>query len=163
MSENLTHEANNVAIDPDKVLAYVIKQDDGYHVEDLDGNIGDVCKITKDGLSIALTQNAANRQWLLVNKADKFFVNGDEKMGLTYKATKVIGSSGPSIPNAGIIKYLNEADQAEFNAIVARAKDAQAAEKAKPKTELEKAQARLAKAEANLLKLQAAADVAEEG
>lgn len=148
--------AETIVVNPDEVLAYVIKKEDGYHVMDLDGNLGDVCtKISSDGY-LYLTPNAANRKVINFAKTEAFFAeNPDGRIELKYKVTRTIGSAGPSLPNAKLISYLPEAEQEEYRAIIARAIAARDAEKNKPLTEKEKAEKALAKAKAKLEALKA--------
>lgn len=145
-----------VEMDPNTVYAKIIKEDDGYHVVDFDGSIGEVCKLCDNDKTIVLTKNASNRQWFNIAKAEKEIA---EKgfVELYYKGTKHIGSSSSRIPNEALIKYLPEEDQAEYKAIIARAMAAKEADKKKPMTELEKAQAKFEKAKAALAKLEAEA------
>ena len=151
---------------PDEVLAYVVKRDDGYHVIDcLTGEEGPVCnRRTADGY-IILTANSSNRKCVNEKNAEKFFAeNPDGKIELKYKGTRTIGASGPKLPNAKLIAYLSEEEQNEYKDIIARAIAARDADKSKPKTELEKAQARLAKAKEAYEKLLAdAAGTTNEG
>lgn len=146
MDEPIVEEVTH---NPDEVLAYVVKLEDGYHVMDLDGNVGPVCtKRTADGY-IILTPNAANRKNVNEKNADKFFAeNPDGKIELTYKATRKVGTAGPKMPNAKLISYLSEEEQEEYKAIIARAIAARDADKKKPMTELEKAQAAAERAKA---------------
>lgn len=135
--------------DPTVVYAQLVKRDDGYHVIDFDGTEGPVCKIAKDGISIALTPNKSNRKWCMMNVADKFI----EEQGfvpLYYKATRHIGSTGSAVPNKGLIKYLSEEEQAEYMDIINRAKAAKAADKPAPKTDEDKIRAKMAKLQAQL-------------
>lgn len=144
-----------------EIKAYIVKKEDGYHVEALDGSLGDVCKIDKNDC-IMLTPNEANRQWFNRAKADKLFET-EEKIGLAYKPTRTIGSTGPKLPNEKLISYLPEAEQEEYRAIIARAIAARDAEKNKPMTEAEKKAKRLAKLKADIEALEAelAGDTAE--
>ena len=97
----------------EEVLAKLVKRDDGYHVIDQDGTEGPVCdKRTADGY-IILTPNASNRKCVNEELAEATFANGAEFIPLTFKATRTIGSTGPKIPNAKLIEYLDEADKAE--------------------------------------------------
>lgn len=145
---------------PDEVLARVIKREDGYHVIDHDGTEGPVCsKRTADGY-IILTPNASNRKNINEKNAERFFAeNPDGCIELTYKASRKLGDAPKTIPNAKLISYLSEEEQAEYKAIIDRAIAAREADRKKPMTELEKAQARLEKAKAALAKLQAEAGV----
>ena len=140
---------NEVTIDPTVVLAKVIKLEDGYHVVDQDGTVGPVCnRRTTDGY-IILTPNASNRKCVNEKNAEKFFAeNPDGFIPLYYKASRVIGSCGPKLPNAKLIAYLPEELQEEYKAIIARAIAARDADKKKPMTDLEKAKAKAEKARA---------------
>lgn len=139
-------------VDPDAVLAYVTKKEDKYFVTDLDGNEQE-CGFTKDGY-IALPANPSNRKFIKITVADKALAEAD-KMPLTYKATRTIGSTGPKLPNEKLISYLPEAEQQEYREIIARAIAARDAEKNKPLTEKEKAELSIKKAQAKLEKLMA--------
>ena len=137
----------------EEILAYLVKREDGYHVIDNDGTEGPVCdKRTSDGY-IILTPNAANRKCVNEKLAEETFAKGVDSIPLTYKATRQIGSTGPKIPNAKLIEYLNDEDKAEYLAIIERARVAYDADKKKPMTEKEKLEARIAKAQAALAKL----------
>lgn len=139
--------------DGEEVLAKVVKLEDGYHVEDNDGTIGDVCtKMTVDGYLI-LTPNASNRKCINKELLDKAFEDGAEYIPLTYRATRVIGPVSNKIPNEWALKYLNEDEKAEYLAIIEKAKAAYEADKAKPLTEEEKLLAKIAKAQEALAKL----------
>ncbi len=153
MNENIVEEV----IDTEKVYATIVKRDDGYHVVDGDGTEGEVCPLTKDGKSICLTKNASNRQWMSVVRLDKWFETTDEAFPLTYKATRKLGESTGRVtmPNAKLISYLSEEDQAEYKAIIDRAIAARDADKKKPVTAEEKLQAKIAKLKAQIAKLEA--------
>lgn len=138
------------------LAAYLSKEDDGYHVSDLDGNDLGVCPISKDGIAICLVPNPANRKWFNLKKADAATAEG-AKIELTYKGTKHIGSTGTKIPNDKLVKTYAPDLYDEYVSIVTAAREAMTADKAKPKTELEKAQEKLERARAALAKLQAAA------
>lgn len=138
----------------EEVLAKIIKLDDGkYAVEDANG-VQEITKTSKDG-AYALPKNAANRQWIRIELVEAAFAGGAEYIPLTYKATRVIGSTGAKIPNAKLIEYLSEEEKAEYLAIIDRAKAAYEADKAKPMTEEEKLEAKIAKAQAALAELKA--------
>lgn len=156
MAKNIDNtEVVETAVTPTEgdIKAYLVKKEDGYHVESLDGTLGEVCKIDKNDC-IMLTPNEANRQWFNRAKADKLFET-EEKIGLAYKATRTIGSTGPKLPNEKLISYLPEAEQEEYRAIIARAIAARDAEKNRPMTEAEKKAKRLAKLKAELEALEA--------
>ena len=132
--------------------AYLVKKEDGYHIEDLDGNLSDVLTLHKSG-ALTLTPNASNRQWFMLKKAEAIFAeNGEDyKIPLMFKATRTIDGTSRSnkLPNEKLISYLPEAEQEEYKAIIARAIQARDADreanKKKPMTEADKAQAKIKK------------------
>ena len=142
-------EINEVTQNPDEVLAYIVKREDGYHVVDHDGTEGPVCyRCTTDGYLI-LTPNAANRKNINKRNIDKFFEeHPDGRIELTYKDTRKLNSYGPKMPNAKLISYLSEEEQEEYKAIIARAIAARDADKKKPLSPIEKAQLAAQKAQA---------------
>ena len=138
----------------DEILARIIKQDDGFHVVDQDGSVGDVCKLCDEGdKTIVLTPNASNRKYYNKAKAEAA-IEQDGYCGLTHKDTGKIGSVTRT-PNAKLISYLPQELQDEYNAIIARAIDAKNASKKKPMTEREKLEAKLAKMQAQLAAMDA--------
>lgn len=151
MNENIVDVATT-----DEALAFIVKREDGYHVVDNDVE-GDVCPLTKDGKSICLTKNTSNRQWMSVVRLAKWFETTDEPFPLTYKAARKLGdgSARVTMPNAKLISYLSEEDQAEYKAIIDRAIAAREADRKKPMTELEKAQAKIERLKAQIAKLEA--------
>jgi hypothetical protein len=155
----MTDEMNIVEqFDTTEVLAKLVRHDDGtYHVIDKDGTEGPACKIVENGFGIALTPNAANRLWINHAKADKL-LDENEYIPLYYKPTRKLGPKASHLPNAKLISYLSEDLQAEYKAIIDRARAAMEADKKKPMTALEKAQAALERAQANLDKLLAKED-----
>ena len=166
MSKTTTNVVENVDIstEPTNVVdnepkAYLVKKEDGYHIEDLDGNLSDTCRLVDKDQWIVFPANASNRKCVKLTVAEKFFTeNGDDaKMPLLYKATRVMGegvSRSTKMPNEKLIAYLPEAEQEEYKAIIARAIAARDAEreanKKKPMTETEKAQAKVTKIIAQL-------------
>lgn len=148
-----------VEIDPDKVYATIIKDEEGnYHVVDEDGTVGPVCKLVDEGdRTIALTKNASNRKWFNRKKADEEIAEKGH-VDLYYKASKTFGPSSSHIPNEKLCeKYLTPEEFAEYKAIIAEAYKRRDEDKVKPKTELQKAQERVAKAKAAYEKLLAQA------
>lgn len=142
-------------VNPEEVMATIVKRDDGYHVVDKDGTEGPVCKLTGDGKSICLTPNAANRQWYAVKRLDAAFADPScESVPLYYKATRHLDPNAPktprALPNAKLISYLPEDLQAEYKAIIERARAAMDADRKKPMTDVEKLQAKIAKLQAQL-------------
>ena len=145
-------------VNPKEVMATIVKLDDGYHVVDHDGTTGPVCKVSSDGKSICLTPNKANRQWYSVKLLEATFgSNPNATIPLYYRETRHLDPNRtPSIPHSKLISYLSEEEQAEYNAIIDRARAAMAADKKKPLTDIEKAELKLKKAQEALAKLQAA-------
>lgn len=154
----MTEEKNVVMteeVDNKEVLAKLVRHEDGtYHVIDKDGTEGPACKIVENGFGIALTPNAANRLWINRAKADKL-LDEQEFIPLYYKPTRKLGPQTFKTPHAKLISYLSEEEQAEYNAIIDRARAAMEADKKKPLTDIEKAELRLKKAQEALAKLQA--------
>jgi hypothetical protein len=145
----------NMELNTGDILAKIVKRDDGYHVIDQDGTESEVLKITKDNVSLILPTNASNRKYYALKKVDEILAT-EPYVGLTYKATRTLGSTGTRttyMPNAKLISYLPEEEQEEYKAIIARAIAAKDADKKKPMTELEKAQAAFERAQAKLAKL----------
>lgn len=129
-------------------LATIIEKDDGFHVVDLDGNEGPVCKLCEENdKTIMLTKNAANRKYYSKAKARREIAE-QGCVYLYFKEAKPAGSSVTRIPNAKLISYLPQDLQDEYNAIIARAIEAKNAAKKKPMTEAEKLAARIAKMQA---------------
>ena len=143
----------NTNVNPEDVLCKVICEDDNYYLVDCaTGNKSEPLTISKDGIAFKLPENIANRAWLNVANA-KATIEQDGYVGLTYKATKTIGSSTARIPNEKLIAYLSPEEQEEYRAIIARAMAAKEAAKTQPKTELEKAKEKADKAMAAYQKL----------
>lgn len=140
-------------LDPNTVYATIVKRDDGFHVVDFDGTEGPVCKFCDaEDKTIVLTKNKSNRQWFNRAKAEAEIAEKGH-VDLYYKAARKIGTTC-SLPNAKLISYLSEEDQAEYKAIIDRAIAARDADKKKPMTEEEKLQAKIAKLQAQLAKLE---------
>lgn len=142
-------------VNPEEVMATIVKRDDGYHVIDKDGTEGPVCKLTNDQKSICLTPNAANRQWYAVKRLDAAFADPScTGVPLYFKATRHLDPNAPkapkALPNAKLISYLPEDVQAEYKAIIERARAAMDADRKKPVSEADKLRARIAKMQAQL-------------
>ena len=151
MSKQFENMATEVV---EETLAKIIKEDDGFHVVDADGTVGPVCKLVDEGeKTIALTSNVSNRKWFNKAKAEAEIAEKGY-CELTFKASKVYGSQGPKLPNAKLISYLSEEEQAEYKAIIDRAIAAKDADKKKPLTEKEKLQAQIERAKAKLAQLE---------
>ena len=145
----IENEVTNVT-NTNEVLAHIIKDDDGNYrvVDEVTGEIGEPCTLTKDD-GIALTPNRANRLWIAVAKADAL-IAAQGRVDLTYKATKKLGPVSDRIPNKELLEYMDEATKEEYLAIVAAAKEAMEASKAKPMTEKEKLLAQIERAKKKL-------------
>ena len=139
--------------DPNKVLAHIVKEDDGYHLINLsDGVKSDVLKIIEDGRTLVLPVNDSNRKWMVVAKADAE-IEKNGFVALTYKATKVLGPVGRRIPNEKLLAYLTEDEANEVKAIINEAYDRMEAEKAankKPVTDIDKVKAKIEKLQKQL-------------
>lgn len=143
--------------DQNTEYAQLIKEDDGFHVVDADGTKSDVLKVVLDGTRevICLTPNRSNRKYFAVKRAEAAIA----ELGycpLTGKASKHFGPQGARVPNAKLITYLSEEDQATYNAIIERAREAMQADKKKPKTEAEKLEEKIAKLNAKIAELKSA-------
>lgn len=145
MSKKIQNEVEEVkTYEEGTYLANLVKLDDGYHVFDLDGNDCGLCKVVEEGKTLSLPANPSNRQWFNVAKAEAT-IGAEGKVKLLYKASKKFGARGTTLPDAKLIAYLSEEEQAEYKAIIDRAREAMAADKTKPLSELEMLQAKLAK------------------
>lgn len=138
-----------------EALAYLVHTEDGWHVRDLEGNLGPVCPENVGGgnYSIKLSANAANRTYYSTKKAYADFEANPDGIPLYLTEKTPIGSVVTKMPNEKLIAYLSEDEQAEYRAIIDRAIAARDASKAKPKTEREKLEEKIAKAQAKLAEL----------
>ena len=159
-NENVVNETTDTAVIS---TAYLVKEDDGVYLIDNDVKSEQPLPITKDGICYALPANSSNRKWYNIKKADKEFEANNGEIYLPYKASIKLGAQGSKLPNEKLIAYLDEEDKAEYEAIIARARQAMAEDKVKPMTELEKAEAKAAKARAAYEKLLAEANGNIEG
>lgn len=133
----------------EEVFARIIKEDDGFHVVETDGTVGDVCKLCDEGdKTIVLTPNSSNRKYYNKAKAEAAIAETGY-CALTHKDTVKIGSVSKT-PNAKLISYLPQELQDEYNAIIARAIEAREADRKKPLTPVEKLKAQIAKLQAKL-------------
>lgn len=150
-------------VNPNEVLAIIVKEgEDFYVVDQVTGEKSGPCKFCDENdKTIVLPANSANRHWANRAKVDAAIAENGQ-FDMVYKATKKVGSYTSKLPNEKLISYLSEDMQAEYKAIIDRAREAMEADKAKPKTEVEKAQEKLARAQAALEKLlKQAEEVAE--
>lgn len=99
---------------------------------------------------IHLQPNSSNRKiWDYDDAVQKCKDGG--RIKLMYKPTIKLGTvTRTNIPNAKLIEYLDEADKAEYLAIIERAKANYEAQKKKPMTEKEKIMAKIAKLQKQL-------------
>lgn len=140
-------------------LAYLVHLEDGWHVRDLDGNLGPVCpeNVGGGGYSIKLSKNDANRTYYSTKKAYKDFEANPDGIPLYATEKTPLGSVGTKLPNAKLIAYLPEDLQAEYKAIIDRAREAMEADRAtrkkQPMTEEQKLRNKIAKAQAALAAL----------
>ena len=153
-------ETSKPIVDTINPVSWVIKQEDGYHVKNSDGSIGEVCKIDKNN-AICLTKNDANRTWVMVKVVEAYLAEhgADSEFPMVYKPTRVLGANGGvsrsnKLPYEKLIAYLPEDLQEEFKSILAaaiKARDAEReANKKKPMTEAEKTLAKVNKIIAQL-------------
>lgn len=155
-NEILDNDAVAEVTETADVIVKVIKDENGDFHTVIGEDVGPVCKIVEEGRTIVLGKNPTNRQYVAVKKA-LASIEADGCFIVPVKTTepRVLGNSGPKLPNEKLISYLPEAEQEEYRAIIARAIAARDAEKNRPLTEQEKAERELAKAQAKLEKLKA--------
>lgn len=113
----------------------------------------------KDREVLHLPDNSTCRVWIDRKKVDTS-IAADGKMTLGYKGRVTLGAGGTHYPQEKLIAFLSEEEQAEYKAIVDKARkamaDAKAAAKAAPLTPYEKAKRALERAQAKLAELEAA-------
>lgn len=131
--------------------ADLIMEDGKFYIEDNGVRTAEcVVKPYRDSKVIYLQPNSANRKFYMEPEARKHCENG-ERIQLLYKPSIKLGTvTRTNIPNAKLIEYLDEADKAEYLAIIERAKANYEAQKKKPMTAAEKLQAQIAKLQAKL-------------
>lgn len=115
----------------------------------------------KDREVLHLPDNSTCRVWIDRKKVDAA-IAADGKMTLGYKGRVTLGAGGTHYPQEKLIAFLSEEEQAEYKAIVDKARkamaDAKAAAKAAPLTPYEKAKRALERAQAKLAELEAQTD-----
>ena len=115
--------------------------------------------IYKEREVLHLPDNSTCRVWIDRKKVDAA-IEADGKMTLGYKVRVTLGAGGTHYPQEKLIAFLSEEEQAEYKAIVDKARkamaDAKAAAKAAPLTPYEKAKRALERAQAKLAELEAA-------
>lgn len=130
----------------DVTSAGIIKLDDGYHMTDGDNICETVLKVREyeEGKCVILLEpNVANRKYFHTSKFE-----GDS-VKLTYKAPVKVNASN-KIPNEWVLDYLDEAEKAEYLAIIDRATAAMEADKPAELTPAEKLKAQIAKLQEKL-------------
>lgn len=138
----------------------VMDEDGKFYIEDNGVRTAEcVVKPYRDTEEIHLQPNSSNRKFWNAVDARKKCANGG-RIQLTYKPSIKLGggTTRTNIPNLKLIEYLDEADKAEYLAIIERAKANYESQKKKPMTEKEKIMAKIAK----LQKLQKQLEEAEE-
>lgn len=145
---------DDVGVAPDTVLAVITKGEDGYYLTDsMTGVVSGPLKTCDEGATLVLPKNSSNRKWVRIKVADAAIAEHGQ-CDLVYKASRTFGSvtAVRRIPNAKLLEYLSEEEQAEVKAIFDRAYDAMAADRAaaKPVTDVDKIKAKIAKLQAQL-------------
>lgn len=96
----------------------IYTQDSKYFMEDLDTNTTvELTEITKDGISLILPENSANRQFCSIKRADKGTI-------LEYKETKTFGSNTTEIKKAkskiDLSEYYTDDEKAQIEKLQAK-------------------------------------------
>lgn len=135
----------------------------GYSIVD-NGTVLHCTKLVpyKGRVMVEMPENSTLRKWTDKTRLDAAIAK-DGKLTLGYKARVTLGAGGTHYPQEKLISYLSEEEQAEYKAIVDRARqamaDAKAAERAARKKEpvsaLDKARKALERAQAKLAALEA--------
>ena len=154
--------AEPVAIDENATIDVIADSESscGYSIVD-NGNTVHCLGIAiyKDREVLHLPDNSTCRVWIDRKKVDAA-IAADGKMTLGYKGRIKLGVGGTHYPQEKLIAFLSEEEQAEYKAIVDKARqamaDAKAAAKAVPLTPYEKAKRALERAQAKLAELEAA-------
>lgn len=161
MEENIQNTAPGIDPIPEgkdlvTVYAHLVKDEDGdFRVLNLsDNKLGRKLTFIEEGRTIALTVNDANRKYYSKTKAEAAFAAGATFIPLTYKQGKHFGAGIKHLPGENLIKYLPEAEQAEYRAIMERAIAARAADKAPALTDKEKLERQLKKLQEKLASLE---------
>lgn len=135
-----------------KPMSYLVKDGDKFYVVNYsDESVRQECGITKDGLCLTIPTNDSNRKFYMLAKAEADIADTG-RIDLTYKASKSFGPRGDKLPNEKLISYLSEDEQAEYKAIIERARQRMLADKSNVE-DVDKLKARLEKAKAQYEKL----------
>jgi hypothetical protein len=132
-------------------MSYLIKEDDTFYVVDYATEEKKPCVITKDGICIKMPKNDANRTFFNLKNAEKQLENSDH-IDLVYRASRQYGPKSDRLPNEKLIAYLSEEEQAEYKAIIDRARARMNEDRSK-NVDVDKLQAKLEKAKAMYEKL----------
>lgn len=130
----------------------VMDEDGKFYIEDNGVRTAECAvKPYRDTEEIHLQPNSSNRKFWNAVDARKKCANGG-RIQLTYKPSIKLGegTTRTNIPNAKLIEYLDEADKAEYLAIIERAKANYESQKKKPMSEKEKLLAKIAKLQKQL-------------
>lgn len=151
-----------IAIDENATIDVIADPESpcGYSIIDHGNTIHCVnVSVYKDRKVLRLPDNSTCRVWADVKRLDAA-IAADGKLTLGYKARVTQGTGGTHYPQEKLIAFLSEEEQAEYKAIVDKARqaiaDAKAAAKAVPLTPYEKAKKALERAQAKLAELEAA-------
>lgn len=134
-------------------------------VEAIDLATNDVvdCKVwlekSKDRWHFVLGENSTNRKYLSHNE---FFAKLENNEYIVQDKLTPPRRLGTAQPDRKLIPWMTEEDKEQYDAIIARALENRAAQRAKPETETEKLQARIAKLQEKLRALEALKQDTEE-
>lgn len=134
-------------------------------VEAIDLATNDVvdCKVwlekSKDRWHFVLGENSANRKYVSHNE---FFAKLENNEYIVQDKLTPPRRLGTAQPDRKLIPWMTEEDKEQYDAIIARALENRAAQRAKPENETEKLQARIAKLQEKLQALEALTQDTEE-
>lgn len=156
MAENTVKA--NVAYGKDQVLAWLTRDENGdYFIENIsDGVVTGPLKLCEGDTAVVLAKNDSNRKWIKRTVCDPVIAK-EGRIGLVYKPTILLGPAANRVPNEKLIAYLPQELQDEYKAIIEEARKLMEADKAAPKSEVEKAQEAMERARAKYEKLLAMA------
>ena len=151
-----------IAIDENATIDVIADPESstGYSIVDK-GEVHHCVKLVpyKNRIMVEMPENSTLRKWTDKARLDAA-IAANGKLTLGYKARIKLGVGGTHYPQEKLIAFLSEEEQAEYKAIVDKARqamaDAKAAAKAIPLTPYEKAKRTLERAQAKLAELEAA-------
>lgn len=95
----------------------IYTQDSKYFMEDLDTNqTVEVTEITKDGISLILPENSANRQYCSIKRAEKGIT-------LEHKESRTLNTTGTpktKTPKVDLNEYYTEEEKAQIEKLQAK-------------------------------------------